>query len=318
VQDLTTPSGSGSVSAPLSGGGTNDVTITVPAFISAGDLLDITVEDAINPSSASTAYTITLLGSVTGPPAVAPFPDANVSYPNGAIFDFSGIDYVFAGGAAFPVQGPSALAALQRVDPATVQPAPHGARAPMGAPRPGTLLFTRPINGTATIYVVGSDGELHGFASPQQFFDDGYDPSLVVTVTSLGQLGVGASAGSEGRTADAFSTSADGALINSSGTFYVFAGGRAFGIPTAAKLATVRKTDKALTLKGRVALSQTSAVLAGGELLTISGTVYVSYQGDLYPFKSLAQLRADGYGGTAALTAPSTGGVPVVYGYSGT
>ncbi len=74
IQDSTTPSGSGSVTAPLSGGGTNDVTITVPSSVNAGDLLDITVEDAINPSSASPSYTLTLLGNVTGPPAVARSP----------------------------------------------------------------------------------------------------------------------------------------------------------------------------------------------------------------------------------------------------
>jgi hypothetical protein len=318
VQDLTTPTGSGTVTAPLSGGGTNDVTLTVPGSVNAGDLLDLTVEDAINPSSAGTAYTITILGNVTGPPAVVPFPDANVTFPNGAIVDFSGSDYVFAGGSAFPVQGPSALAALQRVDAAKVQPAPPGARPPMGVPRPGTLLFTRPIDGTATIYVVGSDGELHGFASPKQFLGDGYDPALVVTVTGLGQLGVGASAGSEGTAGNAFSTGADGAVINSSGGFYVLAGGRAFGIPTMAKLAAVRKSDKAHVLDGRVGPAQISAVLGTGELLTISGTVYASYQGDLYPFKSMSQLQVDGYSGTAALTVPSTGGAPVVSGYSGT
>ncbi len=188
----------------------------------------------------------------------------------------------------------------------------------MGAPRPGTLLFTRPIDGTATIYVAGTDGELHGFATPKQFVSDGYDPALVVTVTNLAQLGVGASAGSQGAAGNAFSTNSDGAIVASGHAFYLFAGGGAFGIPTAAKLAAVRKTDRAHTLKGTVAPAQTSAVLASGQLLTISGTVYVSYQGDLYPFKSLAQLRADGYGGTAALTAPSTGGVPVVSTYSGT
>ena len=96
----------------------------------------------------------------------------------------------------------------------------------------------------------------------------------------------------------------------SAGAYYVFAGGRAFGIPTPAKLAAVRKTDKARPLQGPVGPAQTSPVLASGELLSTSGRVFVSYQGDLYPFKSLAQLRADGYGGTAALTAPSTGGVP--------
>jgi hypothetical protein len=317
VQDATTPSGSGSVTAALSGGGSNDVTLTVPATIRAGDLLDITIEDAINPSSAGTAYSITVLGSVTGPPVTAPFPGASLSYPNGAIVSFSARDFVFAGGHAFQVQGSSALAALQKVDHAQVETAPAGASPPMGPLRPGTLLFTRPVDGTATIYVAGNDGELHGFATPRQFLGDGYDPALVVTVPSLGQLPVGASAGSEGGAADALSNSADGALVVSSGTYYVFAGGRAFGIPTTAKLAIVRKTDKARALKGRVSSAQRSAVLTGGELLSISGTVYVSYQGDLFAFKSLARLRASGYGGTAAITLPDTAGLPVVIGYSG-
>ncbi len=226
--------------------------------------------------------------------------------------------YVFAGGRAFEIQGASALAALQRVDHARPQAAPAGARPPTGAARPGTLLFTRPIDGTATIYVVGNDGELHGFATPKQFVTDGYDPALVVTVTSLGQLGVGASVGSEGAAGNAFSTSADGAIVASGRAFYVLAGGRAFGIPSPAKLAVVHKADRAHPLTGTITSAQSSAVLASGELLTISGTVYVSYQGDLYPFKSMAQLRADGYGGTAALTVPSTSGAPVLSTYSGT
>ena len=103
-----------------------------------------TIEDAINPSSAGNAYSITLLGNVTGPPAVSPFPDAGVTYPNGAIISFFGKDYVFAGGSAFEVQGPSELAALQRVDHAQVQSARPGAHAPTGAPRMGTLLFSGP------------------------------------------------------------------------------------------------------------------------------------------------------------------------------
>ncbi len=41
----------------------------------------------------------------------------------------------------------------------------------------------------------------------------------------------------------------------------------------------------------------------------------MSYQGDLYPFKSVAQLRDSGYGGTAALTLPATAGLPVVVAY---
>ncbi len=72
------------------------------------------------------------------------------------------------------------------------------------------MLFTRPIDGTATIYVVGSDGELHGFASPRQFLSDGYDPGFRRHRHRSG-MGVGASAGSEGSAGNAFSTGADGA-----------------------------------------------------------------------------------------------------------
>lgn len=316
VQDATTPAGSGPVRAPLVGGGTNNVTIRVPAPVKTGDALAITAEDVINPSSASTTYSMNVIGPVTGPPSVVPFPAAGVTYPNGAIVNFSGTYFVFAGGSAFPVPSSPVLAALQKVDPAEVQTAPAGAAPPTGPPRPGTLLFTRAVNGTATIYVAGTDGELHGFATPQQFLDDGYDPALVVTVPSLGRLGVGAPAGSEGAAGDALSTRADGALVISSGSYYVLAGGRAFEIPSPATLAAVRKTDQAQALKGTVSGAQTSAAIADGELLSVSGTVYVSYQGDLYPFKSEAQLRASGYGGTAAIAVPATAGLPVVVAYT--
>ena len=67
VVDATTSSGSGTVTAALSGGGTNTVTFTVPNSINSGDVLTITVSDVINPSTASSADSITLHGSVTGP-----------------------------------------------------------------------------------------------------------------------------------------------------------------------------------------------------------------------------------------------------------
>ena len=40
-------------------------------------------------------------------------------------------------------------------------------------------------------------------------------------------------------------------------------------------------------------------------------------KGSLYPFKSLSQLRTDGYGGTAAVQVPGAAGLPLVAGYSG-
>ena len=79
----------------------------------------------------------------------------------------------------------------------------------------------------------------------------------------------------------------------------------------------VQKADKAKVLTGSVGAAQKSAAIASGVLLSAPGTVYVSYAGELYPFKTTAQLDRDGYGGTAAVPVPGTGGVGVVSSYSG-
>jgi hypothetical protein len=71
VNDSTSASGSGTVSAPLVGGGTNDVTFIVPKTVSSGDVLTITVADVVNPSTASSSDEITVVGNVTGPAASA-------------------------------------------------------------------------------------------------------------------------------------------------------------------------------------------------------------------------------------------------------
>ena len=71
IQDSTTASGSGAVATIVSGGGTNYVVITVPDSISAGDVLTINIEDAINPSLASSTYAINLLGNVAAAASVA-------------------------------------------------------------------------------------------------------------------------------------------------------------------------------------------------------------------------------------------------------
>ena len=268
-----------------------------------------TTTPVIPPSGPTTTSSTT---TTTGAPK--PFPQANVSYPNGAIVTFGSTHYVFAGGRAFNASS-SELAAVQKVDPAKVLAAPAGAGAPTSvAPRPGVLVFTQPVNGNDTIYVVGTDGQLHGFATPKQFLGDGYDPALVVTVPSLGGLPVGSNAST---TLTALATRADGAIINSSGTFYTFAGGRAFGIPTPAALLEVRKTNSAMELQGSVGSADTSAAIASGVVLSVAGPVYVSYQGTVYPFKTTTQLANDGYGGTAAVPTPHTGGLIVVSPYSG-
>ena len=261
---------------------------------------------------ATSSTTSTTSSTTTTTPK--PFPRANVSYPNGAIITFGSTHYVFAGGRAFEVSSASVLAAVQKVDPAKVLAAPAGTSAPTSThPRSGVLVFTRPVNGNDEIYVVGTDGELHGFATSTQFVRDGYDPRLVVTVPSLGGLTVGSSAGS---TLTALATKADGALVNSSGTYYTFAGGKAFGIGTPTMLTQVRKTNGAQTLTGSVGSSQTGAAIASGVLVDVSGSVYISYQGAVYPFKTMTQLANDGYGGTAAVPTPHTGGLTIVSNYT--
>ena len=46
-------------------------------------------------------------------------------------------------------------------------------------------------------------------------------------------------------------------------------------------------------------------------MLSALGPVYAAYQGSLYGFRSMAQLGANGYAGTAAVVIPSTGGLHI-------
>ena len=111
-------------------------------------------------------------------------------------------------------------AAVQRVDHAHLVIAPAGVAAPTGTtPRTGTLLFTSPVSGDPTVYVFGTGGRLHGFSTPEQYVGDGYDTALVVTVPSLRGLIVGSTVGVAGSAVTALATSADGAVVDSSGGF---------------------------------------------------------------------------------------------------
>jgi hypothetical protein len=315
ITDNTTASGSAPAAAITAWSG-NAVTFTTANAINSGDMLTLTISDVSNPSTAA-SDTITLTGLLSGPSAIAPFPDANVTYPNGSIIDFAGTDYVFAGGHPFGIATPTLLLKLESVDHATVQKAAVGATVPTAAPRPGTLITTNTINGNATIYVVGTDGLLHGFVTSQSFLGNGYDPALTITVPNLGGLTMGGTASVLGASASALATSADGAIVDSSGTYYVFDGGKAFGIPTPAWLAVVRKVDTATPLSGTITATQTGATIATGVLLTQNGEVYVAYVGNIFGFKTEAQFSADGYSGTASVTVPNLGGLAVVTGYSG-
>ena len=289
VQDSTTSSGSGTVAA-VSGGGTATVLLTVPRTINGGDTLSITV---------------------TGSTSAVVFPGASSAYPDAALLSFSGTLYVFAGGHAFGVPSPAAAAGVEAVDHALVSVSPG--TVPASAAAPGTLVV---VYNNPTIYVVGRDGELHGFATPTQFLADGYDAADVITVPNHGGLPLGATAGVAGPAANALATTANGTIVDSSGAYFVLAGGRAFGIPNPTALKSVEAADRARPLPGTVG-SRGGATIADGTLLTVGGTVYVSYGASLYPFKSMAQLISDGYGGTPSIAVPSTGGLNVVTSYSG-
>jgi hypothetical protein len=317
LADSTTAAGSGTM---IFGAGAyaaaNDVVLTVPnGSILSGDVLSLTISNVYNPSTAG-SYTIGFAGtSVEGAAVTIPaFPSAATSYPDGAIVNFAGTDYVFAGGQAFGIATPAALTGLQAVDKATVLTAATGVVVPTAKAATGTVIISTT---NPTIYVVGADGELHGFATPAQFLTDGFDPADVITVTSLGGLTVGTTAGVGGVADNALSTAANGAIVDSSGTYYVFAGSKAFGIPNPAALTAVMAGDTATPLVGTVASSSTSATIQNGTVVTLAGAVYVAFGGNLYPFKAATQLTTDGYGGTPSIVVPNKGGLTVITGYSG-
>ena len=313
ITDGTTKAGSGTATAVAVGAPPQTVVITVPNALTAGDIISITVNDMINPTGAG-SYTETLTGNVQGPTVIAPsFPQANITYPDGAIVNFSGTDYLFAGGHAFGIPTPAVLSSLQKVDPAVTITAPTGALVPSAAPLLGTTII---VYNNPTIYVVGASG-LNGFSTAAQFLGDGYDPADVITVPSFGGLSVGATVGSVGTADNAAGTAANGAIIDSSGTFYVVAGAHAFGIPNLTQLGIVQAGDTATPLVATVPSGWTTSTIANGTLITTNGAVYVSEGGDLFEFKTLAQLVADGFGGTPSIVTPNFGGIPIVTSYLG-
>lgn len=316
ITDTTTTSGSGTVTAPSppTGGGSNLVTIDAPNALKAGDIISITVNDVINPTT-SGSYAITLTNANLGTPSVvAPaFPNATVTYPDGGIVDFGGTFYLFAGGHAFGIPTLAVLTSLQVIDHATTLFAATGATPPVTTPLLGTEII---VYNNPTIYVYGASG-LNGFATPTQFLGDGYDPADVITVPNFGGLAVGATVGSVGTGDNVIGTAANGALIDSSGTFYVVAGGRACGIATLAQLASVQAGDQATPLVGAVPSSWTTSTMENGTLVTVNSAVFEADGGDLFALKAPSQLAADGLGGTPSLVLSNYCGMPVVTNYTG-
>ncbi len=293
----------------------DSVTLVVPNAINENDMLTITIDDVINPPL-SGSYSLAIDNpDLAGPAITAPvFPDGTSTLPDGGIINYAGTDYLFAGQHAFGIPSPTVLAGLQAVDKVTLLTAASGATVPNTAPAVGTLIV---VYNNPTIYVVGTDGALHGFATIAQFLGDGYDGADVITVPNIGGLTVGATAGSEGTAVTALATMSNGAIVDSSGTYYVFAGGKAFGIPTPTKLAAIQAADTATPLSGTITSTQTGATPRQGTVVTLNSAVWVASGVALYGFKAMAQLQKDGYGGTPSIVIPNTGGLSAVTSYTG-
>jgi hypothetical protein len=72
VSDATTSSGSGAVTAALTGGGSSTVTFTLSHTVNSGDAFTVTVADVINPSTASRSDTLQVINSNVSGPNAAP------------------------------------------------------------------------------------------------------------------------------------------------------------------------------------------------------------------------------------------------------
>jgi hypothetical protein len=325
LTDVTTPAGSGTVTVTpvptnsTTSGTDSYVTITAPdAFIASGDKLSLTVTDVGNPGPGT--YNMALAGSVA-PTTVATnvFPHADLTFPNGSFVQYGGTVYVYVGGHPFGIPTQGVLAQLeQRYHNGTVIVEAASAVVPTTATRVGTLI--QPMNGNgSTIYVVGTDGTLHGFGTPTQLLSNGYDPMAVLPVPNTLGITNGANVGTSTTAYTAFATTSDGALINSSGTFYELVGGKAFGIPTPASLAAIQAVDPATPLTGVVTSSLTGAVPANGTMIQPVGSagIWVVFNGVLFPFKTPAQLIADGYAGGNTFMVPNTGGLTANTSYTG-
>ncbi|KJF16719.1 beta strand repeat-containing protein [Acidithrix ferrooxidans] len=304
ITDLTNSSGTG---APASVSvdtttvtGDNGVTLTVSKSISMNDQLKIVVTGAINPVGGSYSAQFTgLNGSVQ---TVAPsFPTTAMTYPNGAFVQSGAQIDVIAGGYGFGISTQAAFAQLQAMDPASVVTGTFPAAT---GPRAGTLIQ---VAGSAGIWVVGTDGKIYQFSSASQFMADGYSPMQVVQVPSSGGLTVGT-----GAAPTAAMTLADGSIQNFGGTYYVYSGGHAFGIPTQADAAAIEASTGSMVITGSGS-APTSATIADGSLIQPVGSagIYVTSGGSAYQFNSGTQLRGNGYTVMFVVMVPSLGSVTV-------
>jgi len=115
LTDLTNGASSGvtGVTAASDGG----VYIENTNALAAGDQIQITINDAINPSAAADDYTLTANNLVEATQAVTTtVPTAAMTYPNGALIQSGGQIDVVAGGYAFGIPTPAVLNKITMMD----------------------------------------------------------------------------------------------------------------------------------------------------------------------------------------------------------
>ncbi|WP_298344875.1 hypothetical protein [Ferrimicrobium sp.] len=297
ITDTTTSSASGQpIGVDVSG---PDVYVTLANTVSSGDVFSVSVDGAINPSTASNQYSIGINGSVEAAPvSVTSVPKAATTYPNGALIQSGGQIDVIAGGYAFGISTPTVLSDIMKMDHSSVV---SGTFPTATMPAPGTLI--NPV-GTSGYWVVGTNGEIYQFSSMSQFMKDGYVVSQVIPVPNAGGLTAGA-----GAPPTAAATMANGALVQFGSTIYEYAGGVATGIATPAELASIQKMTGAMVVMGFGSTPTNASTSANGTLVQPLGKagVWVSNDGTLYQFMTASQFMTDGYSFQYVLPVAMTG-----------
>lgn len=263
------------------------VVLTTTNAINANDNLTITISGVINPTGGS--YTLNFSPLISTTVSVAPptAPNAAATAANGSLVNVGGTIYVYAGGVAFGIPTPADYTAIATsLGNPTVVSATSVTTS--GTVRNGTLLQ---VVGSPEIGVV-SGGAYYPFATAQQFTSEGYSWGKVIEVPSLGSVTMGS-----GTPPNAASTEADGALVNVSGTIYVYAGGVAFGIPTLADFTAI---SAALGNPMVVSASSvtTTGSMASGTLVQVVGSPQINVvtsSGTQAGFATASEFLADGY-----------------------
>ena len=266
--------------------------------ITAGDRLQIVITDVTNPIVVSSNYAV-FVGDVTATSVAVGVPAATTTYPNGAFVQSGGQIDVIAGGVGFGIPTFNDYQQIATSDSSAVV---SGSFPAGTAVRTGTLLK---VLGSPAIYVVGTNGDAYAFSTPTEFTSDGYSAMSVVNVPNLGSLTTGS-----GAAPTAAVTMPDGALVQSGSTIYVYAGGKAFGIPTFADYQTIAAATGTQVVMGTVSNMAATSLTAGTLIQPIgSAGIWVSDGTSIYQFSTASQFASDGYNGANVVPVPNATGL---------